>query len=279
MVMGFEVSDSVGFVSANSALAAATVVAPGMRGATTMTTPDITRDRRAAALVAVPALLSIAAILHHPVAHVVNRASIDDVVVGVQQIAVPNAAFHAMILLIMSAQAVGIWSVAERLGFDRLAVRAGAFFYAVAVMLLFGAATMDGFATPLLGHGCAGDATQCAVVFAAWVSIERAWIQAFTTVGLATQALGLACWSLALIGARRAVHRATGVVGFGIAVAPIVLLATSDALISPHRLAMLMAFECAWSVGAAIWLWMRTLEAGRSLTDLESIDGSVSPGD
>lgn len=228
-----------------------------------MMTPDITRDRRAAALVGIPALLSIVAILHHPVVHVADRASVTDVIAGVQQIAVPNAAFHAMILLVVSAQAVGIWSLAERLGIDRLTVRAGAVFYAVSLLLLFAAGTIDGFATPLLGHGCAGDAAQCAGAFAASLSVERAWIQAFTKVGVATQALGLACWSLASIDARRRGLRAIGVVGLAVAAAPIVLLATSDALIGPQRLAMLMAFECVWSVGAALCLWTRMLDSDR----------------
>ncbi len=225
-----------------------------------MTAKELTSDRHAAWCVAVPALLFIAVISHHPVLSVSRNASVDEVVAGVSRIATTNAAFHAVVLLMLSGQAIGLWSFADRLGLDRIVVRSGVFFYGTSTLLLFIAGTVDGFATPMLGYGCgAADPARCAGALAAALSTEFAWIQAFTKVALGMQALALACWSTALALGWKGRTRLAGLLGILIALVPLVLLISADVAIGPARLVLLISSGCVWTCGAAVILWTGAL--------------------
>ena len=220
-----------------------------------MRSKELTRDRQAAWCIGLPAVLIVAVILHHPVLGVARNASTDELLAGVSRVAVTNAAFHAAVLLMLSLQAIGLWSFVERLGLDSLLVRAGVFFYAVSTMLLFMAGTVDGFATPMLGLGCNGSSANCAAIVATGISIESGWIQAFTKTGLSMQALGTACWAATLALTHRGAWRRGGMIGLLVALAPIAQLASNDAAIGPGRLASLLASGCVCMLGAAMFLW------------------------
>ena len=112
--------------------------------------------------------------------------------------------FHGFILLLLSVQALGLYSFVERLGLFRLWVRAGEVRHGTATVLMFVAGTFDGFVTPLLGARCENDLTSCGASLAQLLVIDWAAIQAFTRVALALQALGLLCWSIALLIGERA---------------------------------------------------------------------------
>ena len=220
-----------------------------------MRSNELTRDRQAAWCIGLPAVLFVAVILHHPVLGVARNASTDEILAGISRMAVTNAAFHAGVLLMLSVQAIGLWSFVERLGFDRLWVRAGVLFYAISTVMLFMAGTIDGFATPMLGVGCNGSSANCVVVAATGLSVESDWIQAFTKTGLSMQALGTACWAATLAFTRRGTWQLGGLIGVLLALAPIVELATNGAAVGPGRLALLMSSGCICMLGAATFLW------------------------
>ena len=152
-------------------------------------TEEPSSNRRAALLAFVPALLSLVIVLHHPVLHQADRQSAATLSEDISRIATANAAFHGVVLLLLSVQALGLYAVAERLGLSRLWVRAGVLFYGAATTLMFVPGIMDGFVTPLLGARCATDPSSCASLSGS-LSFEWAAIQAFTKVALAMQALG-----------------------------------------------------------------------------------------
>jgi hypothetical protein len=230
-----------------------------MRQEMMMSSAEFTRDRKAAWCAGLPALLFVIVIAHHPVPGVDRTASVDGLSAAIARIAVQNATFHAGVLLMLSAQAIGLWSFAGRLGLDRLLVRTGAFFYGISTLSLFLAGIVDGFATPLLGHMCSDEPARCANALTTSLSVEFTWIQAFTKVGLATQALGLAFWSAALALGWQGRSRLAGVFGLLIALLPLVALLTTDASLGPARLALLIAPGCVWTFGAAIFLWRGAL--------------------
>jgi hypothetical protein len=240
-----------------------------------MTADELIRDRSAAWCVGLPALLFVAVIAHHPVLGVARNASVDELVAGVSRIAPANAAFHAVVLLMLSAQAIGLWSFADRLGLDRIVVRSGVFFYGVSTLLLFIAGTVDGFATPMLGHGCQVDATRCAGALAAALSTEFAWIQAFTTVALGMQAIGLACWSAALALGWQGRTRLAGLSAIPVALVPLALLVSTDAVIGPGRLVVLVSSGCVCTFGAAVLLWTGALTAPRRFAQIR--EGTKPP--
>ena len=240
-----------------------------------MRSNELTRDRQAAWCVGLPAVLFVAVVLHHPVLGVARNASTDEILAGVSRMAVTNAVFHAGVLLMLSVQAIGLWSFVERLGLDSLWVRAGVFFYAISTVMLMMAGTIDGFATPMLGVGCNGSSANCAVIVATGISVESGWIQAFTKTGLSMQALGTACWAATLAFTRRGSWQLGGLIGLLVALAPIVELATSGAAVGPGRLASLMSSGCVCMLGAAVFLWTGATALPRS-TGASASDGGVA---
>ena len=223
-------------------------------------TEKLSSDRAAALLIFLPALLSLVIVLHHPVLHQADRQSAAALSAGISRIATANAVFHGIILLLLSAQALGLYSFAERLGFSRLSVRAGAMLYGAATIIMFIPGIFDGFVTPLLGTMCANDPASCSGGLSGPLVIEWAVIQAFTKVALALQALGLLCWSLTLM-AEKGRRRWSGCVGTLIAIAPLVMLGAMTHSINPTRLAAIIMFEALWSMAAAIVLWVGALTA------------------
>jgi hypothetical protein len=224
-----------------------------------MRSEEFIRDRKAAWCVGLPALLFVVVIAHHPVVGLDRTASVDELSAAIARISLRNAAFHMGVLLMLSAQTIGLWSFAVRLGLDRLLVRSGAFFYGISTGLLFLAGIVDGFATPLLGHICTGDSAGCSGALTTSIYIEFTWIQAFTKLGLTMQALGFAFWSIALVFSCHGRPRLAGVGGFVIALVPVAALLTTNAALGPGRLAFLIAPGCIWMFGAAMFLWSGAL--------------------
>lgn len=235
-------------------------------------------DRRAALLVVIPAMLMVAVVLHHPTLHVGHHPSSEAVAAGVASIATANAAFHGSVLGLVGAQAIGLVTVAERLGLDRLAVRAGVFAYGMATGLLCLAAIVDGFVSPLLAQGCAGEASACATSFTASIGFAFAAIQAFTKMGIVAQSIALACWSLVFAGTRTGRLRKAGIGGCVLASVPPILLATLNGPIGPAELVRLVAPGAAWSIGTATVLWCRLLAPGSRSGDDEAQCGFQEGG-
>ena len=233
-----------------------------------MTTNDLASDRRAAWCLGLPALLFAAVLAHHPTLHMAHDAPADQLVAAMSAIAARNAAFHALVLLMLSTQAIGLWSFVDKLGLDQLVVRAGVHFYGIATVLLFVAGTVDGFAVPLMNQGCGAEPMRCASAATTVFSIGFALIQSFTTVGLGMQALGLAFLSIALASHRRSHRRGkarlAGLLAIPIALVPLALLLASGATIGPARLVLLILPGCVCSLGAAVLLWTGALAENRS---------------
>lgn len=225
-------------------------------------TKGLSSDRAAALLIFVPALLSLVIVLHHPVLHDAARQNATALSAGIDRIATGNAVFHGFVLLLLSAQALGLYSFAERLGLSRLWVRAGVMLYGTATVLMFVPGIFDGFVTPLLGARCANDPSFCAGGLAGSLTFEWAAIQAFTKVAFAMQALGLLCWSVALASGD-GWRRWSGGVGALLAIAPLVMLGTMTHSIDPTRLAEIIVFEALWAIAAAFTLWRGALAVER----------------
>ena len=222
-------------------------------------TKGLSSDRAAALLIFLPALLSLVISIHHPVLHQADRQSAAALSAGIGHIATVNAVFHGLVLVLLSVQALGLYSFAERLGLYRLWVRAGAMLYGTATILMFVPGVFDGFVTPLLGSLCANDPAFCSGGLPGSLVIEWAVIQAFTKVAFAVQALGLLCWSVALLGGQ-GWRRWCGGVGALIAITPLAFLGAMTHAIDPTRLAEIIMFEALWSMAAAAMLWKGALD-------------------
>lgn len=82
-------------------------------------------ERRGALLLAVPALPTVIAILHHPTLQPGAGDSQEQLSHGLQALSAVNAAFHVGVMLLIGAQAVGLVCLAEAISLRGLWVRAG----------------------------------------------------------------------------------------------------------------------------------------------------------
>lgn len=215
-------------------------------------------DRAAALLAFLPALASVFIIVHHPVLDHSDERSGAALVAGIGRIWAANAAFHGILLLLVSAQALGIYHFAERLGLWRLWARAGVLFYGLALVLMFIPAILDGFVTPLLGVRCASDPSVCGPSLVGSLNFEWAAIQGFTRAALALQSLSLLCWSMTLA-FTSGWRRWAGIGGALVAGMPLVWLATVTAALNPSNLQGMIAAEALWAMAAGVMMWNRLL--------------------
>jgi hypothetical protein len=225
-----------------------------INGRTDVPSINLTRDRCAALLIAIPALLSIVIVQHHPVLHTAHTGQAADIVDGIGRMSTLNATVHAAILLTMAVQTIGLTAFAERLGLRRLTVRAGLLFYGAATVLLVIPATFDGFVTPLLPQRCSAVPDICFTTLTGSLMLESAIIQAFTKVALASQAIGWSCWS-ARLATERGWVRWLGLAGIIVAAIPLGLIVFASTAIDPWRLTEILLGEIGWPLGAAALLW------------------------
>jgi hypothetical protein len=196
-------------------------------------------------------VLVLAIVTHHPVAE--QASTISGVPLsGIEAVVRANLAFHAVLMLVLVAQLVGLILFARKLILHRPVVIAGVIFCAVASVLMVIAMAFDGFVTAELVARCASRQAGCAETAADGLTFSSAIIQAFTKLGFGAQALGLAALSIAMwwFGGR---SRIAAVFCTPLALAPVALL-SSGAYVGPERLVQILAFYAVWGLAVAIVL-------------------------
>ena len=217
-------------------------------------------EHRAALLLAVPSLLTIVAVLHHPTLQHGVGASPNELARGLQDLAAGNAVFHVGMMLLIGAQAVGLVCLAEAIGLRGLWVRAGLVFYSLGTALLFSATSMDGFSMAFLAQRLdSGQLSDAANLPANLVSLS-AEIQGFTRGGLINQAFAQLFLSIATLLHFRSLRGAASL-GCLAAFAQLALLMHDLSRIGPQQLGLLTLVPAVWYVGAAACLWLKKFDA------------------
>ena len=218
---------------------------------------SLSRNRRSALLIALPAFVEVVALLHHPRLELPPGTGDVLIVDGLRGLAVVNAAFHLGILVVLVLQTVGLWTLADSLGSHRLDVRAGLVFYVLATALFACAASIDGLATASLAQfGASAAHGGSASIIESLRSLAAA-IQGFTRTGLFAQGVAMAFWSIAID--RK--NWPAALVGFAVAVGLIVSVVGNNDPIDPRRLPLALLLPAIWTVAAAAWLWLRPSDA------------------
>lgn len=207
--------------------------------------------RLAAALVGCTALLEVALVTHHPV---VSRAEQESGIPfgGLAAIMQTNLTFHAVLMLILVGQLLGLILFARRLGLDRPLVLVGTIFCSLAAVLLVIAMTFDGFVVYELISRCNASAGGCTAATADGLRLMAAVIQGFTKLGFGAQCLGfiafgVSSWSL---GGKARIGAAASVVA---AAAPVAIL-MSGAYVGPEQLTQILALLAGWGLCMAAML-------------------------
>lgn len=219
------------------------------------------QQRLAALLIGLPALLGLALITHHPIAHAAKGAV---PLAGIKAVADANLAFHAVLMLLLVGQSVGLVLFGRTLGLHRPLVLAGLVFSGLAAVMLAIAMTFDGFVTHDLIAACGVSPQGCSAMAAESLRTVLAIISAFSKIGFGAQCLGFAALSGAIWvpGQRGRLAASSGVV---LALAPIALMMMSADRMDPRVLLEVLAFLSAWGLCMAAVLARGTL-AGRLRT-------------
>jgi hypothetical protein len=207
----------------------------------------------AAALVAIPAVLELSLILHHPVpARTGGSAMAADPFGGIAAVVDANRAFHAVLIMLMLAQLTGWLLLARKLGLDRALVVAGSIFCAFATVLLLLATSYDGFVTFELISRCRASADGCGADTRIALSMIAAPVQAFTKLGLVAQSFGFAAFACALLRSAGQL-RVAGAIGLILALAPLGLL-MSRSYIGAALIMQILIAHALLAIGAAFLL-------------------------
>jgi len=221
----------------------------------------LSHPRLAAALIGCTALIEVVLVTHHPV---VSRNDRDPSVPfgGLAAIMETNLAFHAILMLVVVGQFVGLLLFARRLGLHRPLVLTGILFCGFAAVLLMIAMTFDGFVIYELISRCSASAAGCAEGTADALRLALAIIQGFTKLGFGAQclgfmALGVAMWRL---GGNVRIAAIAAVI---VATAPILMI-ISGAYVGPQQLMEILALLAGWGLCVASVLAMESVRSGNS---------------
>ena len=219
----------------------------------------------AAGLLAVPAILTLVLILHHPVLR--GGHDIASVAAGIGSLAVMDRLVHGGLIVVLGLQTLGFTLFSAHLGWARPAVVAGFMAYAAGVLLMIVPATLDGFVTPDLAAACLTAAHGCGATDEGVFRLIAVMIQDFTKLALVVMAAGIAGWSVALLTGSSARSRIGGIAGLACAAVPVVILLSSSVTLQPGNLAGIIASQTVWSLLAATLM----VTGGATVTAVEAI--------
>ena len=208
--------------------------------------------RLAAALIGGAALIGLVLVTHHPVVSSTQGAGMP--FGGLAAIMQTNLTFHAVLMLVVLGQLLGLVLFARRLDPTRPLVLIGTLLCGSAALLLIIAMTFDGFVVYELISRCSAESSVCTQATADGLGLTQAIIQAFTKLGFGAQclgfiALGIAAWGL---GGKMRFAAAASVI---VAAAPIVMI-TSGRYVGPQQLTEILAILAGWGLCTAAVLVM-----------------------
>lgn len=215
-------------------------------------------DVAAAGLLAVPAVLTLVLVMHHPVLR--DGHDVASVVNGIGSLATMDRLVHGGLIVVLGIQTLGFYLFSAWLGWERPAVAAGFIGYAAGVLLMIVPATLDGFVTPDLAATCLTAPHGCGATDASVFRLVAIMIQDFTKLALVVMAAGITGWSVALLGGKTLPVRVGGIAGLVCAAVPVVILLSSSVTLKPGNLAGMIASQTVWSLLAAALLAARKRE-------------------
>ena len=209
-----------------------------------------TSPRSSGALICIGAVLSVLLMMRHPS---IQTHTVAEAIEQMQAKAALNSFVHGGLLIVLAAIFVGYLGFADRLGWQKLGVRAGAVFYACGVGCMIGAALINGFIVTALASDYTGqpDAVLEALkpIFVLCHSANLALAQA----GTIAISIGILAWSIELLGRGKAA-RIIGVLGCLCGALPIAGLLSSHLRLNVHGMGLVIMAQAVWNLCVGVWL-------------------------
>lgn len=158
----------------------------------TADTPPANRRPLLGGMLIATAMLSLFAMLHHPVAHSSGAQSHSDAMIRIAGLA---RLVHGALLATMTLSLVMLAEFAQLRVRSAACVRAGFVVYLIGTLLLGGAALINGFAVPALAESVAANTTGIEAAYALAWQLN----QALAGAGTIALAAGMAIWSSDLV--------------------------------------------------------------------------------
>lgn len=200
-------------------------------------------------LLIVLVVLSFLALLHHPVAHGQNAASLLD---SIRQQSIPDKIVHGTIVVTYALITGAMFLFAAELGAWRFSVLMGLIGFSCALVLVVLAGLTDGFIVPAIAETCARSSspscTAEAFTLLRFCAIE---IDYLTRAALFAAAAAIACWAGALVRSPSA-PRWPGYWGAGMAGLQFVALILSTNRFTPQSLLLASAAQAGWYLAVGI---------------------------
>ena len=216
--------------------------------------PQRGHQRLAASLIGGTALMEVVLVTHHPV---VSRTEGNPTVPlgDLAAILQTNLTFHAILMLVVVGQLLGLVLFARRLGLQRPLVISGILFCSLAAVLMIIAMTFDGFVTYELISRCSASNEGCAGGMEDVLRLAGSIIQGFTKLGFGAQCFGFAALAVAMwpLGGRVRIAAGACVI---VASTPLVMI-TSGNYVGPQQLTEIVALLAIWDLCVAAVLVLR----------------------
>jgi len=231
--------------------------------ATTIEAPTWSINRLAGAVLALTAFLTLVAVLHHPMLHGPKNMNIVEIARGLQAAAGMDRLIHGSLIGILSLQLVSLYVFSVGLGLRRPVIAAGFMAYAAGVVFMVIPSMLDGFVTPDLATACIARLHGCDATDVSVFTLVAVMIQNFTKVALVAMAMGIFCWSVALLLGRDWIDRASGILGIPLAATPLIIFMSSNIHLGPENLAGIIASQVTWNLLVAIHLIRKASDLGK----------------
>ncbi|HEY2446070.1 MAG TPA: hypothetical protein VGI20_10060 [Rhizomicrobium sp.] len=202
----------------------------------------------AAAMLVVAALLSLVAVIHHPVLRdfTSNSGGADTF----HAAAATDRLVHGALMALAAVQVIGFYCLSKRLNFANLAVVAAFAAYGAGALITTIPATLDGFVVPSLVETCT-KSSSCEGPYAPVFSLVASCIQEFTKLALVCVSLAILGWACTIVRRHGLLNRLTGSIGLLCATAPLATLLATGIQLRPRNLAEFVLAQLVWNVAAA----------------------------
>jgi hypothetical protein len=198
----------------------------------------------------IAALLEVAAMAHHPAVQTPDPLEAAREMVA---LSFPAALVHGLLITLMLLISYGCAVLASGRGLARPLIGIGSIFYGAGVVVMIGAALVSGFVLSDLArwlpHATAADRPGLESFFI----LCRVLNQTCAKFGVVAMSVGIACWSLDLLGTS-GIRRVVGAWGCLVGIVPVLALPLRWIHLDVHGMAQVVALHAAWYVAVAFLL-------------------------
>ena len=200
------------------------------------------------------ALLSVLGAFHHP-----SGSGHGGGMAALARQAALVAFVHAALLAIFTAQYIGFFGLARRLGLDRPLVASGFILLSLGTMAMICAGAINGFASPSYGLGYADATPEQAAMANSVLGYGWALNQAFAKIGAFGWSGAVLLWSVALL-AHAGLARWLGGIGLALGLGLLGGLVSGLLRLDVAGFTLLTSVLAVWAIGAAALMIAGRLE-------------------